>query len=84
MRTVYDAKTGEPVTLNAIDAREWVACGLATETQGVKTQSENSTDIKKSNADLTVKELKAKLVELGIDFSAAKNKAELLALFPNE
>ena len=30
-RTVYDATTGEAVTLHAVDARERLACGLATE-----------------------------------------------------
>jgi hypothetical protein len=32
MQTVYDSKTGEPVTLNKVDARERLVAGLATAT----------------------------------------------------
>lgn len=30
-KTVYDSKTGEAITLHGVDARERIACGLATE-----------------------------------------------------
>ncbi len=30
MQTVYDSKTGEPITLNKVDARERLVAGLAT------------------------------------------------------
>lgn len=30
-KTVYDSKTGEAITLHGVDARERLACGLATE-----------------------------------------------------
>jgi hypothetical protein len=32
MKTVYDSKTGEPITLNKVDANERLAAGLATAT----------------------------------------------------
>ncbi len=32
MQTVYDSKTGEPITLNKVDARERLVAGLATST----------------------------------------------------
>ena len=32
MKTVYDSKTGEAITLNKVDANERLAAGLATST----------------------------------------------------
>jgi hypothetical protein len=32
MQTVYDSKTGEPITLNKVDARERLVAGLANST----------------------------------------------------
>jgi hypothetical protein len=32
MQTVYDSKTGEPITLNKVDAKERLTAGIATAT----------------------------------------------------
>lgn len=43
-KTVYDSKTGEAITLHGVDARERIACGLATEFPKTETVVESVID----------------------------------------
>ena len=91
MKTVYDSKTGEPVTLNAIDANQRVACGLATEqpnkhtknapapaaASSGSTEPETAAQIKAGN---TIPQLKAELDSLEIGHDSAVTKDDYVAL----
>ena len=75
MITVYDVKTGEPIKLDGVDARERISAGLAV--RSLENLAKEETDPKEGSKPW----LGAQLDAAGVEFDKTASKADLQKLF---
>jgi hypothetical protein len=90
MQTVYDTKTGEPIQLDYVDARDYVAAGLATwatassvsyvDQEKAAIEAGTNSAIEAAQT-MTVAQLKDALNEAQIGFRPFDAKPALLELY---